>query len=284
MKVTISPSRIEAALACFRKDFFKSVLKFPITKTPWQKMGIDGHQAIESYLLTGSRSKNEFKQKALQVALPVLPEPPYFDTEVELRVNLPYTNKRPKKPKKNRVIEWDQWVNRYDLQVHMYTDLWPYPDTMDTWDWKFRANLSFRNTPKIDLKTDPQAVMYQLKRSYFLTNTWEEPGTHTWQVIDRKQWRREPVAIEFGRGEALERWHTVLEPSVDLILEVYSEIKDPKRYDPAKIMDNGYYWDEDRECTKWFGCDFVRRCMACGTPVFGPITGFLRNHGKKKRR
>jgi hypothetical protein len=276
----VSPSRIEQFASCARKDFFRNVLRLAVTRTPWQQKGIDVHRTIERYLLTGEEPAGKEMRTALQVVLPLLPPPPWPHAEVEVRCCMPA---RAGPPKPNTVVEIPEWCGRKDLAVHMYVDLWPTVDTMDTIDWKVRADTSFRRTPKEDLRDDAQAVMYQLARSWWLTGGWEEPGRHTWVVIDRKRWMREEVFYDYSRGEAEARWEHVLEPVADMMQRVYRGAK-PEHLDPADVPDNGFRWREDRECVKWGGCDFTRRCMACGTPVFGTLAGFLEDVRRMDRR
>jgi hypothetical protein len=290
----VSPSSIAGGLGCFFKLHLSKHLRLATDRYWWQDYGTDIHRGIEHYLLKGEEpnksclsplAKGHYGVKELRIALqlvkPVLPESPWPYTEVELWVN------RPKNKllgaELNHKVEFAHWVNRKDFAVHLYTDLWPDIDSMDTVDWKVRADLSFRRTPVPDLRDDPQAVMYQLFRSFALTGTWEEPGTMIWYVIDRKRWVLDKVSYTYGRGEALERWKLVLEPAVDLMLEIFGST--PKNADHDSIPDNGYYLDDQsggRECDKWMGCPFKRRCMARGTPIFGAFSKFLQNHSARK--
>lgn len=324
--LTASPSHILSGANCLRKLHFYKHLRLATVKYPWQQIGIDVHEAIDHYLLTGERREEpEHVKLGLQLAMPYIDhlEIPYRGTEVEcitpafkgwgwkkkdlasdevglcekcgeLQTETPSgmaccnghggapTSIEGVHLKKDGhlLIDLPDWVGRTDFKWHCYADLWPYPDEMTTLDWKVRANMSFLNTPTEDLRDDPQAVGYQLMRSYVLTGTWEEPGEHVWVIIDRKAWRSDKVSVRYARGEALERWRRTHEPMIDIMLDVFGD--DPKSVDPVDVPDNGYYAPE-QECRKWRGCDYARRCQACGTPVFAAVGGMLRDYKRKNR-
>jgi hypothetical protein len=287
--IRISPSGLESAASCLRKFFFKNFLRLPVQRSPWQELGVQTHRVIERYSLYGEEPPDEFSAKMLQLVKPFLQAPPYPFTEVECWVNRPAStplgvDRDTGQKKPNKVVELPDWAGRTDFEVHLYTDYWPDPDGMGTWDWKQRADTSFKRTPKEDLRDDPQALMYQLLRSVTLTGTWEEPGEHAWHVLDRKVFKHEKVAYAYSRGEALERWKLVCEPLVDLMQEVYGSR--PSALDPAAVPATGYAMGDDeggRECDKWGGCDFAQRCMAAGTPVYGIFSTFLTKDRHKPR-
>lgn len=278
MTFVVSPSTLDSGFACLRKYHFRSNLGYAVTLYPWQETGIQIHKSIEEFSLFGREPEDEFYAQALQLVKPLLRQPPYNGTEIEIWSARP--RNRAFKDRPNAQLELQDWCGRKDFAVHMYTDYWPDPNSMDTWDWKVRTSFSFRNVPEEDLRDDPQAVMYQLARSYTLTQGWEEPGTMTWHLINRKDMTKDKVSYTYAQGEALERWHRVLEPGLDIMLRYFDFSSHVlKKLDPVDIPDQGYY-QEDRECDKWSGCDYARRCMACGTPVFGVFSGFLKKrHG-----
>jgi hypothetical protein len=291
MMLRLSPSGLETAASCLRKYHFRNHLKLPTNRSPWQELGTKSHQVIERYSLYGEEPEDKFFANILQLIRPFLCAPPYKFTEIECWVNRPAStplgvDRDTGARKPNAAYELESWVGRTDFQVHLFTDYWPDPDGMDTWDWKQRADTSFRRTPPEDLRDDAQALMYQLFRSWVLFGNWEAAGKHTWHVLDRKLLKHEAVSYTYAQGEALDRWKTVYEPFIDKMQQTFG--KQPEKIDPADVPATGFeLTDEEggRECDKWSGCDFARRCMACGTPVFGVFTHLLSaDHSRKEAK